>query len=334
MEARFGQEFGRVRIHADRHAAESARSISARAYTKGQDIVFGEREYSPGSDVGRRLLAHELTHVVQQRSGVAGSGPTEGVVQRVPTISIFPENFMGPLTKDERRAAKSCPITCCDKNLGTLHAMPLFFHQSRVAIVGAGSPLATGIGAEIHFIADDTQPPVQDLCHCTDYRMIQVVSSNVPIDPRGKSFVDNGGNTTPFYDDWSYPSARKEHSIPPDYVDAGERVTTTESMYDRPFRTPEMLNTSSLKWMAEVCVSCIKSPKPDRVLGCVTYGYTQNYNKATSSFDPVVAIAPGCLSKPSTNFVKTLGTDPTTMSYYSTPSPESDECKLAGKNQP
>jgi hypothetical protein len=67
MESRFGHHFGDVRIHADARAAESARAISALAYTVGPDIVFGSSRYQPQTHAGRRLLAHELSHVVQQR---------------------------------------------------------------------------------------------------------------------------------------------------------------------------------------------------------------------------------------------------------------------------
>ncbi len=66
FEPRLGHDLGQVRVHADREAAHGAQSIQARAYTIGRDIVFGAGEYSPGTASGRRLLAHELTHVVQQ----------------------------------------------------------------------------------------------------------------------------------------------------------------------------------------------------------------------------------------------------------------------------
>jgi hypothetical protein len=66
MEPRFGQDFSRVRVHADPAAAGSAESIGARAYTVGHHVVFGAREYRPGTADGRRLLAHELAHVAQQ----------------------------------------------------------------------------------------------------------------------------------------------------------------------------------------------------------------------------------------------------------------------------
>jgi hypothetical protein len=65
MEPRFGQDFSRVRLHTGAEAAGSARAINALAFTAGKDIVFGSEQYSPDSNCGRRLLAHELAHVVQ-----------------------------------------------------------------------------------------------------------------------------------------------------------------------------------------------------------------------------------------------------------------------------
>jgi len=66
MEERFGHDFGDVRIHRDARAAESARAVHAEAYTVGRDIVFNSAGFAPHTEMGRRLLAHELTHVVQQ----------------------------------------------------------------------------------------------------------------------------------------------------------------------------------------------------------------------------------------------------------------------------
>lgn len=70
MEPRFGHDFSNVRVHTDARAAESAQAIDAIAYTGGRSIVFDRGRYSPASTEGRSLLAHELTHVVQQRAGV------------------------------------------------------------------------------------------------------------------------------------------------------------------------------------------------------------------------------------------------------------------------
>jgi len=68
MESRIGHDFSQVRVHADARAAESAGAVNALAYTVGQDIVFGPGRYAPQTSEGRRLLAHELTHVVQQHA--------------------------------------------------------------------------------------------------------------------------------------------------------------------------------------------------------------------------------------------------------------------------
>lgn len=69
MEERFDHDFGHVRVHTDTKAAESATAINARAYTAGRDVVLGPEQYSPGTERGRHLLAHELAHVVQQGKG-------------------------------------------------------------------------------------------------------------------------------------------------------------------------------------------------------------------------------------------------------------------------
>lgn len=71
VEARFGQDFTDVRIHADQGAAQSAAAQAAKAYTVGRHIVFGAGRFSPQDREGQRLLAHELAHVVQQRRGGA-----------------------------------------------------------------------------------------------------------------------------------------------------------------------------------------------------------------------------------------------------------------------
>lgn len=72
MEPRFGADFSGVRVHTGSRAARSAQEVNALAYTVGRDLVFAPGRYSPGTESGRRLLAHELTHVVQQRgSGTA-----------------------------------------------------------------------------------------------------------------------------------------------------------------------------------------------------------------------------------------------------------------------
>jgi hypothetical protein len=77
FEPRFGFDFSQVRVFSDEQAADAAQSIGALAYTTGSNIVFGKSRYQPGTGEGLRLLAHELTHVIQQ-----GTGRTTPAIQR------------------------------------------------------------------------------------------------------------------------------------------------------------------------------------------------------------------------------------------------------------
>jgi hypothetical protein len=81
MEARLGHDFGDVRVHNDTRAHESAAAVNAHAYTVGSNVVFQRDTYDPGSAEGRLTLAHELTHVVQQRSGPVDGTPVAGGIR-------------------------------------------------------------------------------------------------------------------------------------------------------------------------------------------------------------------------------------------------------------
>jgi hypothetical protein len=82
-----GCDLGRIRIHTDRQAAESAQAVGALAYTVGQDVVFGAGLYSPGSPSGLRLLAHELAHTVQQGAGLYRQPKLTGTHDPTPKFS-------------------------------------------------------------------------------------------------------------------------------------------------------------------------------------------------------------------------------------------------------
>lgn len=81
MESRLGHDFGDVRVHNDSRAHESAVAVNAHAYTVGSNVVFQRDKYDPSSTEGKTMLAHELTHVVQQRNGPVDGTPAGGGVQ-------------------------------------------------------------------------------------------------------------------------------------------------------------------------------------------------------------------------------------------------------------
>lgn len=97
MEALFNEDFGGVRIHTDAEAAESAQAVEARAYTSGEDVVFGANQYRPDTSEGKQLIAHELAHTVQHRDAGHSSSHGGGTsISRAPLgtkepISLFPD---------------------------------------------------------------------------------------------------------------------------------------------------------------------------------------------------------------------------------------------------
>ena len=100
FEPRFGVDFSQVRVHTDSRAAETAKSINARAFTVARDIAFSGGQFAPESQDGRRLLAHELTHVVQQnghqlqRARTTLQNTSEASsLSRTPTPYVSPSGF-------------------------------------------------------------------------------------------------------------------------------------------------------------------------------------------------------------------------------------------------
>ncbi len=142
FEPRFGHDFTNVRLHTDSRAAESAHTCNALAYTVGDDVVFATGQYRPETTKGKHLLAHELTHVVQQQHGgsrvpqhlqiSAADEPTEqqadsiadSIIFRTRPISIHPGGSM------LRRQGSGPAPTATQPDAGA----------------SAGAPVATGSG--------------------------------------------------------------------------------------------------------------------------------------------------------------------------------------------
>lgn len=105
LEPHFGRAVDRVLIHTDWRAQEAAAALDARAFTVGRDIAFGTREYRPGTDRGRRLLAHELTHVVQQ----TGDGAVASAARRPPSLVQREENGGGTEGEETNGSEQGVP---------------------------------------------------------------------------------------------------------------------------------------------------------------------------------------------------------------------------------
>jgi len=102
LESRFGHDFGRVRVHSGSIAADLAGRIGARAFTTGHDVVFGGGEYRPETREGKKLLAHELTHVVQQgQPGLVLGG--EAIQRKNAAAPAVPRKALDTALKGGRR---------------------------------------------------------------------------------------------------------------------------------------------------------------------------------------------------------------------------------------
>ena len=118
MEKRFGHDFSRVRVHFGAAPEKSAQEVNANAYTAGHNIVFASGQYAPGSSEGRRLIAHELAHVVQQGGGSRKPGEARlslsaspvGYVQRdppqIPEFSKSTEDQIDALMEEHRTLSR------------------------------------------------------------------------------------------------------------------------------------------------------------------------------------------------------------------------------------
>jgi len=110
MESRLGADFSDVRVHTDAKASDSARSVQAYAYTVGSDVVFQSGKYEPDSDSGKRMLAHELTHVVQQRSGPVAGTPAPGGIQISHPSDRFEQAAEGSADRVMSSASGAAPV--------------------------------------------------------------------------------------------------------------------------------------------------------------------------------------------------------------------------------
>ncbi|WP_345783244.1 DUF4157 domain-containing protein [Actinomycetospora termitidis] len=107
METRLGHDFSDVRVHTGSDAHESAKSVQAHAYTVGSNIVFQRDRYDPSSTAGRTMLAHELTHVMQQRSGPVDGTPTAGGIR----VSDPSDRFEREAVEVAERAVPESPTS-------------------------------------------------------------------------------------------------------------------------------------------------------------------------------------------------------------------------------
>lgn len=177
METRLGHDLSNVRIHTDSRAAESARAINARAYTVGKDVVFAAGGYAPEKKEGKQLLAHELTHVIQQGASrptspaaknIAGSSPhrsTGKMLQRQPDGGTKPDTSPSGSGAKPQTSPPQLTQGLYDKAMAVLTKLP-GANAALVAILKQGKVGQTVSGVKQINIPPPTpnDPAVQLTC--------------------------------------------------------------------------------------------------------------------------------------------------------------------------
>jgi hypothetical protein len=160
MEQRFCYDFSRVRVHTDQRAAQSAAAVAAHAYTVGSDVVFGSGRYAPASRDGQRLLAHELTHVVQQQAG-SGSGSALTIGDPDPAAEREADAWSECVSRTGNASSAGLARPSMRSSAGTVQRQPMGHKKGvagfgnepvsrsiRVTIVGHASPRWAGASSE------------------------------------------------------------------------------------------------------------------------------------------------------------------------------------------
>lgn len=207
---RFGYDFSRVRVHTDTRARETAHKLNARAFTLGWDIVLGAGAYAPASTEGQRLLAHELTHVVQQQRGFTASRPEnaeacnfsgrQNYIQRM--VTRLPPQGRGLISPAAPMLAQS-GMQCILKRYGLVRALlPLPVSSCKQAsgpgftinLLGSGFP-----GGQL-FLKGGTWLDIVNLDNVT-HAVLWVTSarpstSSKPSNPKSKKSTGPAGKST------------------------------------------------------------------------------------------------------------------------------------------
>ena len=227
MESRFGHDFSRIKIHDDMRASESTQMINARAYTAGEHIVFQRGQYEPQTETGRRLIAHELSHTIQQRGAIAGpqeenrfssEGSSErearsaadNILQDRP-FALRVKKPVGIALQDMKPQNETATLN--PERIGT-RSWSLKYHGSRDAMANAAlfelKNLATGHSKQLMFVGEDSSAGTTDSGPAPfgkaakDFETAKPVSFNDFDRARGKfASAEEGGKQKTYLNIWN-----------------------------------------------------------------------------------------------------------------------------------
>jgi hypothetical protein len=277
FEPRFGRGLGAVRIHADHSAAAAARSLGAAAFTVGPDIAFAAGRYQPGSSAGQRLLAHELSHVVQQSGGAPGMARAApvGIQRAVDTLGGEWDTGTYALVNSNGKDIGVTMDRLTFKAKDPVNATKIGLTQ-KVNSIDNGSPTSlnptvrqrsiptgkTDAGSHIDRLAPRSNP---------------IYGMNDPTDA-GKTL---GGSVTAGNSQWGYHYRLKPQDVVPQHLDA--------TLYDQPTLPTHGPNSSQLFETAALAVEGVQA---GTFYGSVRWGWRSDAtNKMT--IEPLSVVSVG-----------------------------------------
>jgi hypothetical protein len=312
MESRFGRDFSGVKLHTDSRAGESARAVGALAYTVGRDVVLDSAHYSPGSASGRRLLAHELTHVLQQETAAPSDssslevGPPDDAFEREADAAAA--RVLGGGAAEVRNVSRLSVRRMQMQRAQDTHGG--VFHQTRHNPIG-GPTFSPDVEYDVRI---EFQPyPVVD---CDQIALTQSVvernaagvvhvsaaerdraltasqgTEGVAIDRlSGRTFPYYGVNNTGLTGGSSHFGSRTAGSRP-------ERAW----LEDTPTSTRSPGEVTSIRF--ETCALCTQGTDLNAYYGCVSWGYNIDAsNRFTEA--PLARVSKGA---PSADFLAAAG---------------------------
>jgi hypothetical protein len=276
MENRFGYDFSSVKIHNNTVAAKSAQSINALAYTSGNNIVFNQGEYSPGTDSGKKLLAHELTHVVQQDHGGAHKK-----IQRVTDASFEGAHHLDQAIANGTMTADGIMGQAYTGNcFGGTTDLKFAFSKAYKGIYPYGpTGQQKGVYVKIEVSRYDAEAPD----HCTPLRLLQTVRNTQRGSLDALETAAPADETRRVRSGWGDPSApsagwridTSESAVDPFYSSLADASvegsdSTPAILYEAPGHPSGTINAGK---DFNTCGICQTRDGARWVLGCVNWGY-------------------------------------------------------------
>ena len=290
MEPRFGHDFSQVRVHTDNHAAESAWAVNALAYTVGNNVVFGAGQYEPQTTEGRRLIAHELTHVVQQggntvsHSGALEIGPSSGdpyeqeatetavKVSAEQPIAIQPVNTSPGLRRLQRQRRQDTHAGLFEMTRHDRLGGPTFSPQAQYGVRFEFLPYPVVDCEEIAFTQTLVSNVGGALVHPSAQQQGRALTAAEGTE--GVSIDRLAGRTQPFYGtDNPGTAAGNTHFGSRVRGRAPDRAWMTDTPGFPGTGGSNRTAGQTLSQHFETCAICRRGTDADAYYGCVAWGY-------------------------------------------------------------